>query len=109
MVSNLLKLPSKIFSPFIVRPLRNNFCSSTPLIPSPAFYHSQTSYGPAAKWEDVPQEHLKYPTPDDCQILRLPDGRHLAYGEYGSKAVDAHPIIFIHGIPDTCLDACLLP
>lgn len=57
---------------------------------------------------DAPKEYLKYPLPDDCKLLRLPDGRHMAYAEYGSKARDAHPFIFIHGIPDTRLDACLL-
>lgn len=57
----------------------------------------------------VPKRHLLYPTPDDCKILTLPDGRLLSYGEYGSKAPDAHPFLFMHGIPDTRLDACLLP
>ncbi|KAH7351204.1 Alpha/Beta hydrolase protein [Rhexocercosporidium sp. MPI-PUGE-AT-0058] len=57
---------------------------------------------------DVPQEYLKYPVPDDCKLLILPDGRHMAYAEYGSKAHDAHPFIFVHGLPDTRLDACLL-
>lgn len=66
-------------------------------------YHST-----AATLSSVPREYLKYPVPDDCQVLELPDGRHLSYAEYGSKAPDAHTFIFIHGIPDTRLDACLL-
>ncbi|RDL36549.1 Uncharacterized protein BP5553_05901 [Venustampulla echinocandica] len=63
----------------------------------------------AATLESVPREYLRYPVPDDCRVLKLPDGRNLAYAEYGSKAPDAHPFIFLHGIPDTRLDACLLP
>lgn len=62
----------------------------------------------AATLEDVPREYLRYPLPDNCQVLKLPDNRHLAYAEYGSTASDAHVFIFIHGIPDTRLDACLL-
>ena len=62
----------------------------------------------AASLEDVPRDYLKYHLPDDCQVLKFPDNRHLAYTEYGSKAPDAHPFIFVHGIPDTRLDACLL-
>jgi pimeloyl-ACP methyl ester carboxylesterase len=62
----------------------------------------------AATLEDVPREYLRYPLPDNCQVLKLPDNRHLAYAEYGSKAPDAHAFIFIHGVPDTRLDACLL-
>jgi hypothetical protein len=61
-----------------------------------------------ATLEDVPPEYLRYPLPDNCQVLKLPDHRHLSYAEYGSKAPNAHPFIFIHGIPDTRLDACLL-
>ncbi|KAF2154265.1 alpha/beta-hydrolase [Myriangium duriaei CBS 260.36] len=58
--------------------------------------------------ENVPPEFLKYPPPDNCRILVLPDGRNLSYAEYGSKAANASTFIFIHGIPDTRLDACLL-
>ena len=61
-----------------------------------------------ATLEDVPPEYLRYPLPDNCLVLKLPDNRHLSYAEYGSKAPNAHPFIFIHGIPDTRLDACLL-
>lgn len=32
----------------------------------------------------------------------------MSYGEYGSKAADAHPFIFIHGIPDCRLDCAML-
>lgn len=63
----------------------------------------------AAKYPLVPKEHLKAPIRDECQILQLSDDRLMPYAEYGSKAPDAHPIIFCHGIPDCRLDACLLP
>lgn len=74
-----------------------------------SLYRTPERYSAAGTLESVPREYLRYPLPDDCQILKLPDGRHLAYAEYGSKAADAHPFIFIHGIPDSRLDACLLP
>jgi pimeloyl-ACP methyl ester carboxylesterase len=73
-----------------------------------SLYYTPQLHSTAATLEDVPREYLRYPLPDDCQVLKLPDNRLLAYAEYGSKAPDAHPFIFIHGIPDTRLDACLL-
>lgn len=56
----------------------------------------------------VLRKHLKVALPDDCQVLHLSDGRLMSFAEYGSKAPDAHSIIFCHGIPDCRLDACLL-
>ena len=79
---------------------------------SPDNQHTQPHaqcYSSLVSPEEIPKKYLKYPTPDNCQVLRLPDGRHMSFGEYGSKAADAHPFIFMHGIPDTRLDACLLP
>jgi pimeloyl-ACP methyl ester carboxylesterase len=73
-----------------------------------SLYYTPQLHSTAATLEDVPREYLRYPLPDDCQVLKLPDNRLLAYAEYGSKAPDAHSFIFIHSIPDTRLDACLL-
>jgi pimeloyl-ACP methyl ester carboxylesterase len=70
----------------------------------PALQHAAAATSPL-----VPKEHLKVPVPDDCQVFQLPDGRLMSYGEYGSKAADAHPFIFIHGIPDCRFDCALLP
>jgi hypothetical protein len=70
----------------------------------PAPYHTPERHRTAATLESIPREYLRYPLPDDCQVLELPDGRHLAYAEYGSKAPDAHSFILIHGIPDTRLE-----
>ncbi|RDW90941.1 hypothetical protein BP5796_02106 [Coleophoma crateriformis] len=90
---------SELFAGPSVRPLS---ATHTPL--------SYTSRSPSTveTLAGVPPEFLKYPLPDHCRVLKLPDNRHLSFAEYGSKARDAHPFIFIHGIPDTRLDACLL-
>ena len=89
---------------FRTRQFRSRFPTQAARSP----FQAPKSPSGVAKLADVPQEYLKYPVPDDCRLLRLPDGRHMAYAEYGSKASNAHPFIFIHGIPDTRLDACLL-
>lgn len=70
----------------------------------PALHHEL-----AATSTLIPPQHLKVPVPDVCQVLQLPDGRLMSYGEYGSKAPDAHTFIFIHGIPDCRFDCALLP
>jgi pimeloyl-ACP methyl ester carboxylesterase len=73
--------------------------------PLPAAVHQ----GLAAECPLIPKEHLKIPIPDACQILQLPDGRLMSYGEYGSRASDARPFIFVHGIPDCRFDCVMLP
>ncbi|KIM94420.1 hypothetical protein OIDMADRAFT_136295 [Oidiodendron maius Zn] len=93
-------------SPVSVDPQSGPYLSATS---APSLRHTPEYYSTAATLESVRPEYLRYPLPDDCKVLKLSDGRHLSYAQYGSKAPDAHPFIFIHGIPDTRLDACLFP
>lgn len=73
-------------------------------VPRATLHHASAVNSPL-----VPKQHLKIPIPDDCQILQLPDGRLMSYGEYGSKAADAKPFIYVHGIPDCRFSSAMLP
>ncbi|KAF2123495.1 hypothetical protein P153DRAFT_259529, partial [Dothidotthia symphoricarpi CBS 119687] len=44
-------------------------------------------------------------SPGDSQTLKLPDGRILGYGVYGSKSRKAQVVVSLHGTPGTRLNA----
>jgi pimeloyl-ACP methyl ester carboxylesterase len=42
---------------------------------------------------------------NDCRVITLPDGRQLAYAEFG--ATDGMPVVYCHGFPSSRLEARL--
>ncbi|PVH83840.1 alpha/beta-hydrolase [Cadophora sp. DSE1049] len=81
---------------------RNNSIDSSISRPFSTAIHSEA---PNSTPPSIPSPHL--PLPDDAKILKLPDGRHMGYCQYGS--LTGTPIIFVHGTPDCRIDLTSTP